>query len=90
MRGILPATIGLSLAMAVQMAQPVFSQARNEGRLRLGLHLAILVGAALLMAVNGISPLLVLLAAGVVGVLLFTLLPAKAGSSSYGKNEGKP
>jgi chromate transporter len=80
MRGILPAAIGLSLAMAVQMAQPVFTQARKEGRLRLGLHLAILLGAALLMAVNGVSPLVVLLAAGVVGVLLFTLFPVKPGT----------
>jgi len=77
MRGILPATIGLSLAMAVQMAQPLFSQARKEGRARLGLHLAILVGAALLMAVNGVSPLVVLLAAGAAALLLFTFFPAK-------------
>ncbi len=77
LRGILPATIGLSLAMAVQMAQPLFSQARRQGRLRLGLHLAILVGAALLMAVNGVSPLAVLLAAGAVGILLFALFPAR-------------
>ena len=90
MRGILPATIGLSLAMAAQMAQPVFSQARKEGRLRLGLHLAILVGAALLMAVNGVSPLVVLLAAGAVGVLLFSLLPAKAGPHNNGESEARP
>ncbi len=79
MRGILPATIGLSLAMAVQMVQPLFSQARQEGRLRLGLHLAILVGAALLMAVNGVSPLVVLLASGAAGVLLrmAAVLPAR-------------
>ena len=77
MRGILPATIGLSLAMAVQMAQPVFSQARKEGRVRLGVHLAVLAGAALLMAVNGVSPLVVLLAAGAAALLLFTLIPAR-------------
>ncbi len=70
LRGILPATIGLSLAMAAQMAQPLFNQARREGHLRLGLHLAILIGAALLMAANGVSPLAVLLAAGAAGILL--------------------
>ncbi len=39
MRGILPATIGLSLAMAFQMGQPLFTRAYKEGILRLGGHL---------------------------------------------------
>ena len=94
MRGILPATIGLSLAMAVQMAQPLFTQARREGRTRMGLHLAILVGAALLMAVNGVSPLAVLLAAGAAAVLLFTVIPAKPplkpGEPAKGTQEETP
>ncbi len=90
MRGILPATIGLSLTMAMQMAQPVFNQARKEGRLRLGLHLAILVGAALLMAANGISPLVVLVASGAAGVLLFTLLPSRTKKPGEEVHEGKP
>ncbi len=77
MRGILPATIGLSLAMAVQMVQPLFNQARKEGGLSLGLHLSILVAGALLMSVNGVSPLVVLLAAGAAGVLLFSLFSAR-------------
>ncbi len=90
MRGILPATIGLSLAMAVQMAQPVLGQAHKEGRLRLGLHLAILAGAALLMAVNGVSPLVVLLAAGAAGGLLFTVLPARREKPSGETHEEAP
>ncbi len=78
MRGILPATIGLSLAMAVQMAQPLFSQASREGRPRLAMHLVILVGSALLMAAGGgISPLVVLLAAGAAALLVFAFLPSK-------------
>ncbi len=77
MRGILPATIGLSLAMGAQMAQPLFSRARHEGFLRFAAHLVIMVGAALLMAVNSISPVVVLLLAGAAAVLVFAIFPAR-------------
>lgn len=79
MKGILPATIGLSLAMSAQMAQPVFAGARREGRVRLGAHLFILLGAALLLAVGHVSPVLILLLAGIAAAVLFALIPA-AGS----------
>ena len=79
MKGILPATIGLSLAMSAQMAQPVFASARREGRVRLGAHLFILLGAALLLAVSHVSPVLILLLAGIAAAVLFALIPA-AGS----------
>ncbi len=75
LRGILPATIGLSLAMGVQMAQPLLSEAHHEGRLRLSAHLLILLGAALLLALSSISPVVVLLLAGAAAVLLLALLP---------------
>ena len=77
MRGILPATIGLGLAMAVQMSRPLLSQGRREGPLRLSATLCILAGAALLMAQAGTSPIVVLLAAGAAAVLLFALLPVR-------------
>jgi chromate transporter len=76
MKGVMPATIGLSLAMAVQMGQPLFSRAYREGPARLGSNLAILAAAALLMAVNGISPVMVLLGAGAAGLLL-AVVPVK-------------
>ncbi|MGE5265132.1 MAG: chromate transporter [Acidobacteriota bacterium] len=79
MKGILPATIGLSLAMSAQMAQPVFAGARREGRVRLGAHLFILLGAALLLAVGRVSPVVILLLAGIAAAVLFALIPA-AGS----------
>jgi len=78
MKGVLPATIGLSLAMGFTTAQPVLARAQKEGRSRLGLHLAILGGAAVLMAVPGVSPLVVLLLAGAAAVLLLAVIPVRA------------
>ncbi len=77
MRGILPATIGLSLAMGIQMGQPLLVRAHREGLPRLGAHLVILAGAALLMAV-GMSPVLVILLAGGAAILGMALIPQKA------------
>jgi chromate transporter len=78
MKGVLPATIGLSLAMGVQMAAPLLSGAYKEGPVRLGANIAIVTLAALLMALTNISPLLVLLMAGAATVLLLALLPVQA------------
>ncbi len=75
MKGILPATIGLSLAMGVQMAQPLFSRARLEGRVRIGAHLLILAGAALLVALTSVSPVMILLLAGTAAALFFAVIP---------------
>jgi chromate transporter len=75
MKGILPAAIGLSLAMGAQMAQPLLLRAHQEGRVRLSAHLLILLTAALLMALIKVSPVVVLLLAGVAAILLFALIP---------------
>ena len=75
LRGILPATIGLSLAMAVQMAQPVFTRAYKEGPARLAAHLLILTTAALGLALAGLSPVLILLLAGAVAIPVLALIP---------------
>ncbi|MCL4487201.1 MAG: chromate transporter [Chloroflexi bacterium] len=77
LKGILPAAIGLSLAMGAQMAQPLFARARGEGHVRVGVHLLILLGAALLFALSGISPVVVLLLAGAAAAGLLALIPAK-------------
>ena len=76
MKGIIPATVGLSMAMGLQMAQPIFSSAWKDGRLRLGEHFGILVCAALLMGFTQISPLFILLLAGIAAVVLFYMTPA--------------
>ena len=74
-KGILPAAIGLSLAMGAQMAQPIFSRARKEGAFRLGAHFVILIGAALLLCIAQLSPVIVLLIAGIAAIILLGIIP---------------
>ena len=76
MKGIIPATVGLSFAMGFQMAQPVLSSARKDGLIFLGAHIIIMIGATLLMGFTQISPLLILLGSGLLAVLLFRLSSA--------------
>jgi chromate transporter len=76
LRGVMPAAIGLSLAMAVQMAHPSLALAYKEGRPRLAAHLVILAAAALGRAILGLSPALVLLLSGALATLALALLPA--------------
>lgn len=77
LKGILPATIGLSLAMAVQMGQPLLARGRKEGPARLGLQLGVLVLAGLLLALWNVSPLIILLASGGVTILLHMAVPSR-------------
>lgn len=77
MRGILPATIGLGLAMGVQMALPLFKQARSEGLPAISASTLILAAAAVVMYL-GLSPLLVLLFSGLAAALAFAFFPARA------------
>jgi chromate transporter len=78
MRGILPATIGLSLAMGVQMGQPLLTRAYREGPLRLVANLLILSGAGLMLAFTSISPVVVLLLAGMAAIVFMAILPVQA------------
>lgn len=75
MRGIVPATIGLSLSLAVQMAQAPLARARREGRLSTIIHVALLAAAALLFAFWRVSPVLVLAMAGAGAALLLGGVP---------------
>ncbi len=77
MKGVLPATIGLSLAMLVQMGQPLFARAVKEGPPRIAASVFILAGAAVLLGAWGISPVLVLLVSGGAAAGLFILLPVR-------------
>ena len=76
MRGVLPATIGVSVAIAAQMGLPILRLARRESGRRLAAHIVVLVGAALLLAAAGFSPALVLLAAGAVTAALLACIPS--------------
>lgn len=86
MKGILPAAIGLSLAMGAQMAHPLLLRAHKEGRARLGAHLFVLSSAALLMGLVRLSPVVILLLAGVAAILLFALIPASEPEQSAKEN----
>jgi chromate transporter len=77
LKGVLPAAVGLSLAMSFQMAQALLGRARQEGPFRLALHTSILVGSALLLSVAKLTPLLVLVLAGLTAMLLHAALPLK-------------
>jgi len=88
MKGILPATIGLSLAMAYQMGQPLLARAQKEGRSRLAANLAILAASGYLMAA-GVSPVLVLLLAGAAAMLLMALIPARQAPGKHPAPAGK-
>lgn len=76
MRGVVPATIGLSLSLASQMAQSPLTRARREGRFSVVAHLSLLAGAALLFAAWRASPVLVLALTGISGVLWLGDAPA--------------
>ena len=84
LRGILPATIGLSVAMALQMAQPVFTRAYQEGSARLGANLFIMACSGFLLAANLVSPVIVLLLAGAAAALAMAVIPAKVKTQPAG------
>jgi chromate transporter len=75
MKGVLPATIGLSLAMASQTALPLMHHARSEGRTRLAAQVAVIAGSAVLLALTTVSPVIVLLLAGIVTLGLQAVIP---------------
>ncbi len=89
MKGILPATIGLSITMSIQMGQALLGKAHKEGPLRLGVHLFILGAAALLMAVTSLSPVLVLVISGGAAVLFLAVIPVKAKPADQQETAGK-
>jgi len=77
MKGILPATVGLSITMSLQMGQTLLTRAHKEGPLRLSAHLLIMGTAALLMAVSSLSPVLVLLICGGASVFFLAIIPVR-------------
>ena len=77
MKGVLPAAIGLSFAMCVQMAQSIFITAYQEGAWRLAAHILILTLSILLMGINGLSPVLIIFLSGGLAVALFALIPVR-------------
>jgi chromate transporter len=87
MRGILPATIGLSLAMSANLAVPVFKAAKGEGGVRLLVQVVIVVLATVSMALGWLSPLLVMLGAAGLTAVAMTYLPVPPAPSSKSEPE---
>jgi len=70
LRGVIPATVGLGLLTAYQMARALLTAARREGKTSLLWSLAVLMGSGLVMALWQPPVVLVLCAAGAAGALL--------------------
>jgi chromate transporter len=87
MRGVIPATIGLSLAMGVQMARGLLDHARREGRGRLVSYWMLLAAAALLYAVGRASPVAVL---GLSGVAAVALLGSAQAALRWARERTRP
>ena len=75
MRGILPATIGLSLAMSANLAVPIFKAAKGEGKVRFVVQMVIIAGAGLALALDWLSPLWIMLAAAGLTAIALTYIP---------------
>lgn len=70
MNGLIPATVGLGLLLAAQMARPLLRESQREGRLSLALSVALLLGSAALAAFTTISVLWLIWGAGLIGAVL--------------------
>jgi chromate transporter len=86
MKGIIPAAIGLSFAMAVQMAQPIFLSAQKEGYQRVAVHLFLLADSIGLMAYTQLSPLGILLFSAMMAGFLFSVIQVSPSQTSPEKS----
>ena len=69
LRGVIPATIGLGLMLAMRLAQPLLRTSLHEGRGSLATSVAIVIGSALMMALSGISVIWIIWGTGLVGAI---------------------
>ena len=73
LRGIVPATVGVGLVTAIQMARPPLADSRREGAASFAVALSILFASALAAFWRHIPVVLILCAAGSVGAVLHWL-----------------
>lgn len=69
LRGIIPATVGLGLLTAVQMARPLLATSRREGSTSLLWSVLLLVGSGLAVTLANLSVILVLCVSGLMGAI---------------------
>lgn len=67
LRGVIPATVGLGVALAWNLAYPLMRQSGREGRTMLIVSSGVLVGSALVALLIGPPVVLILLSAGSLG-----------------------
>jgi chromate transporter len=67
LKGIVPATAGLSLVFAWELARPLLKQSQNEGKVSLAVSIGLIVSAALLLAALKLSVIWVLLIGALIG-----------------------
>ncbi len=66
LRGIIPATVGIGLLLALQMLRPSLKRGRSEGAMSFGLTLFIVVGAPLFLLLSHVPSIIVLWGAGII------------------------
>jgi len=74
MRGILPATIGLTFYISVSLGIPIFKKARRSGWTALLFTILLLIGVVLLIIFTAVSPVIVLFITGTIVMLYFSLM----------------
>lgn len=74
MRGILPATIGLTLYISISLATPIFKRSLKKGLSYLLFTVAVLIGVVLLIIFTTLSPVVELFISGLLVTLYFGLI----------------
>ncbi|HXG23928.1 MAG TPA: chromate transporter [Chthonomonadales bacterium] len=69
LRGIIPATVGLGLLTAAQMARPLLATSRREGSTSLLWSILLLIGSGLAVTLVNLSVILVLCVSGLMGAV---------------------
>lgn len=80
-RGIIPATVGLGLLLAVQLQRPLLRDSRREGRWQLAAAVALILASMAVTTWMRISVVWILWGAGALGALVFSLLRRRSRAS---------
>ena len=70
MNGLIPASVGLGLLLAVQMVRPLLRDSHVEGRLSLAVSVALLLGSTALATFTEISVIWLIWGAGLIGAAI--------------------
>ncbi len=81
LRGVVPATAGIMLLVALRFAQPLFARGSKESILTLSISLALIVACALVLIIFKLTVILAVIGAALVGAAVFTSIPSFRDSS---------